>query len=66
MGEDELDGVILPSFSNIDLHLSNTVIWNNFNMNINLSGINLLTDDLVIQGLALRDRRFYLSVGIEY
>lgn len=64
--EDELDEIILPSFSNIDLHLSKTVIWNNFNMNINLSGINLLTDDLVIQGLALRDRRFYLSVGIEY
>ena len=62
----DLVEITLPSFSNIDIHLSKTAIWHNFNMNINLSGINLLTDDLVIQGLALRDRRFYFSVGIEY
>ena len=64
--DEQLVEVNLPSFSNIDIHLSKTVIWNKYSMNINLSALNLISDDLIIQGLALRDRRYYLSVGIEY
>ena len=64
--DEQLVEVNLPSFSNIDIHLSKTVIWNKYNMNINLSALNLISDELIIQGLALRDRRYYLSVGIEH
>ena len=64
--DEQLVEVNLPSFSNIDMHLSKSFIWNNYSMNINLRAINLISDELIIQGLALRDRRYYLSVGIEY
>ena len=64
--DERLAVVILPSFSNIDIHISKAVNWNDYEMNINLSALNLISDDLIIQGLALRDRRYYLSVGIEY
>ena len=64
--DEQLTVVILPSFSNIDIHISKAVNWNDYEMNINLSALNLISDDLIIQGLALRDRRYYLSVGIEY
>ena len=63
---EQLVAVHLPPNSNIDIHLNKAVIWNEFEMNINFSALNLITDDLIISGLALRDRRYYLSVGIEY
>ena len=64
--DEQLVEVVLPSFSNIDIHLSKAFIRGNYKININLSALNLISDPLIIQGLALRDRRYFLSVGIEH
>ncbi len=59
--------VNLPEYSNLDLHLSKTFSLLGFKLFINASGRNLLNkDEVVLQGLAIRDRRFYLTIGIQY
>jgi len=57
----------LPGYSNIDLHLSKTFQVSKLKLFINLSGRNLLDDEeTFIDGLAIRDRRFYLTIGAQY
>ena len=63
---DLLTEITLPSYSNIDFHLSKRFGWKNFSLVSNISTLNLVENDLNINGLALRDRRFYLSIGLEY
>lgn len=63
---DLLTEITLPSYSNLDFHLSKRFGWKNFNLVSNISILNLIENDLNIDGLALRDRRFYLSIGLEY
>ena len=58
--------VILPDYTNIDIHLSKTFQLGKFKMFGNISIRNLLDDDLELEGLALRDRRYYLTVGAQY
>jgi len=59
--------VNLPEYSNLDLHLSKTFSLLGFKLFINASGRNLLNkDEVVLQGLAIRDRRFYITIGIQY
>ncbi len=59
--------VLLPSYSNLDLHINKQIaIWKT-KLLLNMSGRNLLKgDQVVLQGLALRDRRVYLSLGVQY
>ncbi|MFH1943720.1 MAG: TonB-dependent receptor plug domain-containing protein [bacterium] len=59
--------ITLPDFSNIDLHLSKTFqVWR-IKLFVNASGRNLLNDkEVILQGLAIRDRRFYLTLGTQY
>jgi len=59
--------VTLPAYSNLDLHLSKKFqIWN-FKLFLNLSARNLLKDDsMELQGLTIRDRRFYITLGVQY
>jgi outer membrane receptor protein involved in Fe transport len=59
--------ITLPGQTNVDLHLSKTfAIWK-FKFFVNGSIRNLLNDDdLVLEGLAIRDRRFYLTIGGQY
>ncbi len=63
---DLLTEITLPSYSNVDFHLTKRFGWRNFNLVSNISTLNLVGNDLNIVGLALRDRRSYLSIGLEY
>lgn len=57
----------LPAYSNIDLHLSKTFHVSKIKLFMNFSGRNLLDDEeTFMQGLAIRDRRFYLTLGAQY
>jgi outer membrane receptor protein involved in Fe transport len=59
--------VTLPDYANLDLHLSKSFAFGKLKLFANASGRNLLNDrEVVLQGLALRDRRFYLTVGAQY
>ena len=59
--------VALPDYVNLDLHLSKTFQLGRLKLFANLSGRNLLDDEeIVLQGLAMRDRRYYLTVGAQY
>ena len=59
--------VALPEFSNIDLHLSKRFTLWKMKLFANVSGRNLLNDEAVLlQGLAIRDRRYYMTVGMQY
>ncbi|MCH7732362.1 MAG: TonB-dependent receptor plug domain-containing protein [Candidatus Marinimicrobia bacterium] len=60
--------VTLPDYSNLDLHLSKAFQLGKLKLFANASGRNLLYDneEVVLQGLAIRDRRFYITVGAQY
>ncbi len=59
--------VELPSFSNIDIHASKFFDIGSFQFFINLSLRNILnSDEVILSGLALRDRRYYLTAGVQY
>ena len=58
--------ITLPAYSNIDLHLSKTFRWWKLQLFGNLSIRNLLNDPYELEGLALRDRRYYITVGAQY
>lgn len=56
----------IEGFSNIDIHLSKQYEYQNFKLIFNVSGRNLLDDDTTLEGIAIRDRRIYLSFGVQY
>ncbi len=56
----------LPATTNVDVHLGKTFAIGKFKLFLNASGRNLLNDDVVLEGLAIRDRRFYLTMGAQY
>ncbi len=56
----------LKGFSNIDIHLSKQYEYQKFKFIFNLSGRNILNDDTTLEGIAIRDRRIYLSFGVQY
>jgi outer membrane cobalamin receptor len=59
--------VELPRFSNIDMHLSKYFPLGTFRFFLNISLRNLLeSGDTVLSGLAIRDRRYYITVGMQY
>jgi len=59
--------VLLPDFANVDLHLSKTFVIGRLKLFGNISARNILNDkEVVLEGLALRDRRLYLTVGAQY
>ncbi|MDZ7266068.1 MAG: TonB-dependent receptor [candidate division KSB1 bacterium] len=59
--------VTLPGYSNLDLHLSKTFSIDKLKFFVNASGRNLINKtDQVLQGLAIRDRRYYLVLGAQY
>ncbi|MFQ6674946.1 MAG: TonB-dependent receptor plug domain-containing protein [Fidelibacterota bacterium] len=62
----ELAEVSLPSQTNLDLHLRKALQWGRLRVLLNLSGRNLLNRDVNLEGLALRDRRVYLTLGVQY
>jgi hypothetical protein len=63
----DFDAILLPGYSNLDLHLSKTFEIGKLKLFCNASGRNLLnSDSIVLQGLALRDRRYYVTLGAQY
>jgi outer membrane cobalamin receptor len=59
--------VSLPDYVNLDIHVSKTFQLGRLKLFANASGRNLLDDEeIILQGLALRDRRYYLTVGAQY
>ena len=51
---------------NLDFHLSKRIEYSEFSFLFSMSARNMLSDDTVLEGLALRDRRYYLGVSVEY
>jgi len=66
------DGVLLlkemnmESFESLDIQLKKEFKLWRFNTYFSVSGKNILNDKMVLEGIALKDRRFYLSGGIEF
>ena len=58
--------ITLPEQINLDVHASKTFTLGRLKLFANLSARNLLNGDLRLEGLALRDRRFYLTAGAQY
>jgi outer membrane receptor protein involved in Fe transport len=58
--------ITLPDQINLDVHASKKFEIERLKLFASFSGRNLLNGDIVLQGLALRDRRFYLTVGAQY
>jgi len=65
-GQGEFWDIGLPGYSNIDLHVSKSMRIRRFTVFFNVSGRNLLDDDTELEGIAIRDRRFYLTLGAQY
>lgn len=59
-------GLPLPAYQNVDVHLGKTFELPYFKLFFNFSGRNLIDEAIDLQGIAIRDRRFYISMGIEY
>jgi len=61
-----LVGLSLPGFVDMDFHLKKWFdVWS-FRVMGSISGRNLLNSASLLQGIAIRDRRFYLGFGVEY
>jgi len=59
--------ITLPGRTDLDLHLSKSIPLSRFELLTSVSARNLLAgDDDELSGLALRDRRFYLTLGLQY
>ena len=56
----------LPGFMNMDFHFSKRIEYYKFNYLLSVSIRNILSDDATLEGIALRDRRYYLGVSVEY
>ncbi|MEJ2054624.1 MAG: TonB-dependent receptor plug domain-containing protein, partial [Calditrichaceae bacterium] len=56
----------LPGYSNLDLHLNKTVEFKDFKIFLNLSARNIFDNDTVLEGIAIRDRRYYITFGAQY
>ncbi len=60
-----LKEIQLDEFANLDVHVRGNIdIWRT-NLFCAFSARNLLGGELIKEGIAIRDRRFYLTVGIE-
>ncbi len=57
---------ILPSKGNIDIHLSKRFEFWKLKFLANVSGLNILGDSLELEGFALRDSKFYFTLGLQY
>jgi len=62
----KLSELSLPAEQNIDIHLGKIFEIYKFKLFTSLSIRNLLNDPAQLTGIAIRDRRYYLSFGLEY
>ncbi len=56
----------IPKISNLDIHFSKSFEIDRVKLIFNASLRNALDDDFDLEGLILRERRYYLTLGIEY
>ncbi len=57
----------LPAFSNLDIHAGSSFTIGGIGAFLNISLRNILNgSDAVLSGLALRDRRYYVTIGAQY
>ncbi len=56
----------LDGYSNIDVHFGKRFEWKKLTFFGNFSGRNILDDDTMLEGIAIRDRRLYFTFGIQY
>ena len=59
-------GLPLPAYNNVDIHLGKIFELPYFKLFLNFSGRNLIDAAIDLQGVSIRDRRYYVSMGIEY
>ena len=50
----------------MDVHLGKKFDVHSFKLFLNLSARNIFDDDTLLEGIAIRDRRFYISFGAQY
>jgi outer membrane receptor protein involved in Fe transport len=59
-------GLVLPEYQNLDIHFGKIFeVWQ-FKLFANFTVRNLLNTEFDLAGIAIRDRRFYISLGFEY
>lgn len=59
--------VELPAFQNLDIHASKHFTLAGARLFVNLSLRNILdSEDVVLSGLAIRDRRYYVTAGFQF
>lgn len=56
----------LPGFMNMDVHLKKSMTFGRLKLFSNLSVRNFLEDKTELGGIALRDRRIYITFGVQY
>ncbi len=61
-----LQELILEKYGNIDVHIKKTIELWRLKCFLSASGRNLINNSLALQGIAIRDRRFYLTIGVEF
>jgi outer membrane receptor for ferrienterochelin and colicin len=64
--QNQLWEVALPGYSNLDLHINKTIELIRLKVFLNLSVRNLFDNDAILEGIAIRDRRYYFTFGIQY
>jgi len=61
-----LTELILPEYNNLDIHFNKFYELYQFKLFLNFSARNIFDDDFQLNGLTIRDRRFYLTFGLQY
>jgi len=64
--QNELWEVTLPGYSNLDLHLNKTIEIKYLKLFLNISARNIFDSKTMLEGIAIRDRRYYITFGIQY
>ena len=64
--QNQLWEVTLPGYSNLDIHLNKTVELKRLKIFLNISARNLFDSKTVLEGIAIRDRRYYVTFGVQY
>ena len=62
----EFYDVVLPGHANVDVYLSKTFRVLDFKPYLDFTVRNLFDDDTTVEGIAIRDRRIYITFGIQY
>ncbi len=66
MSDGQFGGTELDGFVNMDFHFNKKFEVFKLKYNVAFSVRNILDDNHVLEGIAIRDRRFYIGLGVEY